>query len=196
MTRVNLKAYGGEKVVCFQFGWLDCAVCCFCAGLDAGKFLLPGFALLTFGQALIAAVIIAVLGFIVESIFGKRVSPQNRGIVGFITAAVVIYITQFLVPGMTVSILGALLAAIIIGVIDLFVPTHHRRGCAGPNLHGLAIEEGGAFSLLVLPWRRKAWTCMGRPKGYPRAAAVTGSGNLLQGTEEVAPAAAPIPWLL
>lgn len=90
------------------------------------SFLLPGFALLTFGQALIAAVIIAVLGFIIESIFGKRVSPQNRGIVGFITAAVVIYITQFLVPGMTVSILGALLAAIIIGVIDLFVPTELR----------------------------------------------------------------------
>lgn len=90
------------------------------------SFLLPGFALLTFGQALIAAVIIAVLGFIIESIFGKRISPQNRGIVGFITAAVVIYITQFLVPGMTVSILGALLAAIIIGVIDLFVPTELR----------------------------------------------------------------------
>ena len=90
------------------------------------SFLLPGFALLTFGQALIAAVVIAVLGFIVESIFGKRVSPQNRGIVGFITAAVVIYITQFVVPGMTVSILGALLAAIIIGVIDLFVPTELR----------------------------------------------------------------------
>jgi putative membrane protein len=90
------------------------------------SFLLPGFAALTFGQALIAAVIIAVLGYIVESLFGKRVSPQNRGIVGFLTAAVVIYISQFIVPGMSISILGALLAAVVIGVIDLFVPTELR----------------------------------------------------------------------
>jgi putative membrane protein len=90
------------------------------------SFLLPGFALLTFGQALIAAVVIAVLGFVVESLFGKRISPQNRGIVGFLTAAVVIYISQFVVPGMTISILGALLAAVIIGVVDLFVPTELR----------------------------------------------------------------------
>ena len=54
------------------------------------SFLLPGFALLSFGQALIAAVVIAVLGFVVESLFGKKVSPQNRGIVGFLTAAVVL----------------------------------------------------------------------------------------------------------
>lgn len=90
------------------------------------SFLLPGFALLTFGQALLAAVIIAILGFIVESLFGKRVSPQNRGIVGFITAAIVIYIAQFIVPGMHITVLGALLASIIIGVVDLFVPTELR----------------------------------------------------------------------
>jgi len=90
------------------------------------SFLLPGFALLTFGQAIIAAVVIAVLGFVVERIFGRTVSPQNRGIVGFITATVVIYISQFVVPGMSITILGALLAAIIIGVIDLFVPTELR----------------------------------------------------------------------
>lgn len=90
------------------------------------SFLLPGFAALTFGQALIAAVIIAVIGYVVESLFGRRVSPQNRGIVGFLTAAVVIYISQFLVPGMSISILGALLAAVVIGVIDLFVPTELR----------------------------------------------------------------------
>lgn len=90
------------------------------------SFLLPGFALLTFGQALIAAVVIAVIGFIVEALFGKRVSPQNRGIVGFITAAIVIYVSQFIVPGMNITILGSLLAAVVIGVIDLFVPTELR----------------------------------------------------------------------
>lgn len=90
------------------------------------SFILPGFATLGFGQALLAAVVIAVLGFIVESLFGKRISPQNRGLVGFLTAAVVIYLAQFIVPGMTVSLIGAALAAVVIGIVDLFVPTELR----------------------------------------------------------------------
>ena len=90
------------------------------------SFLLPGFATLRFFQALLAAVVIAVLGFIIESLFGRRISPQNRGFIGFITAAVVIYVAQFLVPGMNVTFIGAALAAVIIGIIDLFVPTELR----------------------------------------------------------------------
>jgi putative membrane protein len=94
--------------------------------LMAVGFLVPGMSMVGFINALIAAVVIAVLGYIIEAILGDRVSPQNRGVVGFITAAVVIYLTQFIVPGLSVSILGALLAALIIGVIDAFVPTELR----------------------------------------------------------------------
>jgi putative membrane protein len=90
------------------------------------SFLLPGFAQMGFTVALIAAVVIALLGFIAESVLGKRVSPQNRGIVGFVTSAVVIYVAQWLVPGMSVTILGAALAALVIGIIDAFVPTELR----------------------------------------------------------------------
>jgi len=86
------------------------------------SFILPGFALLTFEQALIAAVLIAVLGTVAENLFGKNNSPRNRGIVGFITATIVIYFSQMIVPGMNIIILGSLLAAIIIGVVDQFVP--------------------------------------------------------------------------
>ncbi|RQD72756.1 MAG: phage holin family protein [Candidatus Syntrophonatronum acetioxidans] len=89
-------------------------------------FLLPGFAILGFGEALLAAIVIALLGFIVENLLGDKISPRNRGVVGFITAAVVIYAAQFLVPAMRVSIFGALLAALVIGVIDAFVPTELR----------------------------------------------------------------------
>jgi putative membrane protein len=84
---------------------------------------IPGFHLFGFVNALIAAVVIAALGWAVEAILGERVSPQSRGIVGFIVAAIVIYVAQYLVPGMTVSILGALLASLVVGIIDAFVPT-------------------------------------------------------------------------
>ncbi len=89
-------------------------------------FFLPGFSMVGFINALIAAAVIAILGYIVETIMGEEVSPQNRGIVGFVTAAIVIYLTQYLVPGLSVTVLGALLAAFVIGIIDAFVPTKLR----------------------------------------------------------------------
>lgn len=98
-------------------------------------FLVPGFSVNNFWTALIAAVVIAILGWIVEAFFGDRISPYNRGIVGFLVSAAVIYLTQFVVTGFYVTILGALLASLVIGIIDLFIPikTHmdFRDGDAG-----------------------------------------------------------------
>ena len=89
------------------------------------SWLSPGFVVSGgFVGALIAAVVIAVLGYIAEALLGDRISPQSRGLVGFITAAVVIYLAQFVIPSMlSVSIVGALISAFIIGLIDAFVPT-------------------------------------------------------------------------
>lgn len=84
---------------------------------------LPGFRLFGFVNALVAALVIAALGWAIEAILGERVSPQSRGLIGFIVAAIVIYVAQFLVPGMSVTILGALLVSLVVGIIDAFVPT-------------------------------------------------------------------------
>jgi uncharacterized membrane protein YvlD (DUF360 family) len=89
-------------------------------------FLVPGFGPLSFVNALIAAVVISVLGYAIEALFGKNLSPQGRGIIGFLTSAVVIYLSQFIVRDLDVTILGALAAALIIGIIDIFVPTELR----------------------------------------------------------------------
>lgn len=89
--------------------------------------LLPGIRVAGFTGALVAAAVIAILGWVVEAVLGDWVSPQRRGVVGFITAAVVIYVAQFIVPSfLSVNILGALLAALVIGIIDAFVPTMIR----------------------------------------------------------------------
>lgn len=89
------------------------------------SWLSPGFVLQGgFIGALIAAAVITILGYIAEALLGERVSPQSRGLVGFITAAVVIYLAQFIIPGLlNVSIIGALIAAFVIGLIDAVVPT-------------------------------------------------------------------------
>lgn len=90
-------------------------------------FLLPGITVSGFVGALIAAVVIAILGYVIELILGENISPRSRGVVGFVTAAVVIYLAQFIIPNyLSVSILGSLLAAFVIGLIDAFVPTELR----------------------------------------------------------------------
>ncbi len=90
------------------------------------SFLLPGFQIAGFLNALLAAVVIAVVGYAVEAVFGRNVSPYARGLVGFLVGAAVIYGAQFVVPTMRVSVVGALLASLIIGLIDAFVPTDLR----------------------------------------------------------------------
>lgn len=85
-------------------------------------FLVPQFSVGGFWSALFLAVVIAVLGWVIEGIFGKKVTPFGRGIVGFIASAAVIWIAQFIVSGVTVTWLGAILAALVIGIIDLFIP--------------------------------------------------------------------------
>ncbi|HHT70295.1 MAG: phage holin family protein [bacterium] len=91
--------------------------------LMAVGFIVPGFSRMTFGTALLAAVVIALLGYIIEAVGGRQISPYGHGLVGFISSAVVIYATQFVVPGLRVSIIGALLGALVIGVVDMFIPT-------------------------------------------------------------------------
>lgn len=88
----------------------------------------PGFYIAGFWTALFAAIIIAGLGYVFELLFGRDVSPYGRGVIGFLTGALVIYLAQAVIPGMRVTVLGAVLASLIIGVVDLFVPTAMRGG--------------------------------------------------------------------
>ncbi len=90
------------------------------------SYLLPGIKVSGFMGALLAAVVIAVLGYVIEMIMGG-ISPRSRGIVGFVVAAAVIYLAQYIIPNyLSVSLLGSLLAAFVIGLVDAFVPTELR----------------------------------------------------------------------
>jgi len=92
------------------------------------SYVVPGFRVFGFTGALIASVVIAVLGYAAEAIFGReKITRTGRGAVGFVVSAIVIYLSQFIVPGsLQVSIIGALLASLVIGIIDTFVPTELR----------------------------------------------------------------------
>lgn len=84
--------------------------------------LVPAFSVGGFWSALLLALVIAAIGWAVEALFGTKVTPFSRGIVGFLVSALVIYVAQFFIPSVSISIIGAILAALIIGLIDLFIP--------------------------------------------------------------------------
>lgn len=89
-------------------------------------FLVPGFSIRNFSTAMIAAAVIAALGWIFEAFFGGELSPYGRGIAGFLSTALIIYLTKFIVNGVSVTLIGALLASLLVGIIDLFLPTKSR----------------------------------------------------------------------
>ena len=90
------------------------------------SFLAPGFSIRGFWSFVIAAVVISILDYLVERIIHVNATPFGNGIKGFIISAIIIYVTQYFVPHMTVSIIGAIIAAIIIGILDAIFPNHAK----------------------------------------------------------------------
>jgi len=85
-------------------------------------FFTPGYSVANFWTALLQAAVIVGLDYLIEAVAGIDASPFGRGIVGFIVAALIIYITQFIVPGVYVNFWGAIIAALVIGIIDTMLP--------------------------------------------------------------------------
>ncbi|TDG00421.1 phage holin family protein [Paenibacillus piri] len=97
------------------------------------SYIVPAFKVGGFWSAFFLALVIALAAWIIEGVFGKKITPFGRGIVGFVTSAVIIWLAQFIVSGVSTSIIGALLAALVIGIIDLFIPvkTPFEQGASG-----------------------------------------------------------------
>lgn len=89
-------------------------------------YLVPGFSRLTFGEALVVALVISALSYLADLIMGRRFSTYGRGFMGFVVSAIVIWLAQFIVPALHVSLIGALLSAFLIGLVDMFIPTAIR----------------------------------------------------------------------
>ena len=72
----------------------------------------------SFPILIISGIAIIILDYLMSIITGIHDVPLGRGLVGFTTAAIIIYITQFVVDGYYISITSSLIAAAIYGVID------------------------------------------------------------------------------
>ncbi|WP_230199078.1 phage holin family protein [Risungbinella massiliensis] len=89
--------------------------------------LTPGFRIGNFFSAMIAAILIALIGWAVESMTQDKISPFAKGGIGFITSAIILYLVQFIVPGFRITLFGTLIASLIIAFFNLFLPTTRRK---------------------------------------------------------------------
>ncbi len=90
--------------------------------LAIASFFTPGFTIAGMWSYLLAAVVISILDYLVEAFMGVDASPFGRGIKGFFIAAIILYIAQYFVPNMSVSLVGSILAALAIGILDAVIP--------------------------------------------------------------------------
>ncbi len=85
-------------------------------------FLTPGFAISGIGPLIVAAVVLTVLDYLFVKLLGIDASPFGRGIVGFVAAALILYLTQFFVAGYSITVLSAIIGAIVYGIVTYLIP--------------------------------------------------------------------------
>lgn len=81
----------------------------------------PGFSALTIPWILILSVLITVGDWIIQRVIPGKSSLIGRGIINFLISAVVIFTVTMAIEGGNVPLGGALLAALIIGVLTMAV---------------------------------------------------------------------------
>lgn len=85
-------------------------------------FFTPGFTINNIWALALAAVVLTVIDFLLVKFTGLHASAFGKGFVGFILAVAVLYVTQYLVAGYSISWIAAIIGALIYGVVDYFIP--------------------------------------------------------------------------
>ncbi len=114
----NTRTQGSENMIA-QIAWrlITAAVV-----LAITAFFTPGFSINSFWALALAAVVLTALDYVIVKFTGLEASPFGKGFVGFIVAAVILYITQFFVAGYSISWLAAIIGALVYGVVDYIIP--------------------------------------------------------------------------
>lgn len=85
-------------------------------------FFTPGFSINNIWTLAISAVVLTLIDYLIVKFTGLEVTPFGKGFVGFILAAVTLYVTQYFVAGYTISWIAAIIGALIYGIIDYIIP--------------------------------------------------------------------------
>ncbi|MBU5427968.1 phage holin family protein [Tissierella pigra] len=82
----------------------------------------PGFTIDGIWSLILASIVIGVLDHLIQKFTGVSASPFGRGLSGFLVAALILYVTKFIIPGFHISVWGAIIGALVIGIVDAIIP--------------------------------------------------------------------------
>ena len=116
--RSNVQSSNGTSTI-GQIVWRFVAAA---VVLAITAFFTPGFTINNIWSLALAAVVLTVMDYLIVKFTGLHASSFGKGFVGFVLAAITLYVTQFFVAGYSISWMAAIIGALIYGVIDYFIP--------------------------------------------------------------------------
>lgn len=85
-------------------------------------FFTPGFTINSIWTLIVATVVLTIMDYIIVKLTGINASPFGKGFVGFVLAAITLYVTQYFVVGYSISWIAAIIGAVIYGIVDYLIP--------------------------------------------------------------------------
>jgi len=117
-NQVNARSNSGTNTVWQIIGrFITAAIV-----LAITAFFTPGFTINSIWALAAATIVLTVIDFLITKFTGLHASSFGKGFVGFVLAAVVLYVTQYFVAGYTISWIAAIIGALVYGVVDYFLP--------------------------------------------------------------------------
>lgn len=89
-------------------------------------FFTPGFTINNIWSLAIAAIVLTAIDYLIVRFTGLDATPFGKGLVGFILAAVTLYVTQYFVAGYSISWIAAIIGALIYGIVDYMIPGQQK----------------------------------------------------------------------
>ena len=89
-------------------------------------FFTPGFTINNIWTLAIAAIVLTLIDYLIVKFTGLEATPFGKGFVGFVLAAVTLYVTQYFVAGYSISWIAAIIGALIYGIVDYILPGSQR----------------------------------------------------------------------
>lgn len=117
-NQVNARSTGGLNTVWQIIGRLVTAAII----LAITAFFTPGFTINNIWALAAATIVLTVIDYLITKFTGLHASSFGKGFVGFVLAAVVLYVTQYFVAGYSISWIAAIIGALVYGVVDYFLP--------------------------------------------------------------------------
>lgn len=90
-------------------------------------FFTPNFYISSFSILILSSITITILDYFLTTLIGIEDFAFAKGILGFLCATFVIYITQFLVAGYEISLVSSMIASLIYGIIDSLLPEEFKN---------------------------------------------------------------------